>query len=149
MATEVILMADVKGLGAEGEVVRVAEGYARNYLLPRKLAAMVTEATRRQLEKKRKEREATVAREKEGAEALAKTLEQLSCTITVKTGEGGKMFGAVTAADIVTALKAQGVELDKHQIDLPDSIRETGVFNVPVSLHPEIKAAVKIWVVEE
>lgn len=149
MATEVILMADVKGLGGEGEVVRVAEGYARNYLLPRKLAAPVTGATRRQLEKKRKEREVTLAREKEGAEALVKTIEQISCTITVKTGEEGKMFGSVTAADIVAALKAQGVELDKRQIDLPDAIRETGVFNVPVNLHPEIKAALKIWVVEE
>lgn len=149
MATEVILMADVKGLGAEGEVVCVAEGYARNYLLPRSLAAPVTDATRRQLEKRRKEREEKMARDKEGAQALAKTIEQTSCTVPVKTGEEGKMFGAVTVADIVAALKAQGVELDKHQIDLPEPIRETGVFNVPVKLHPEIQVALKIWVVEE
>jgi large subunit ribosomal protein L9 len=126
-----------------------AEGYARNYLLPHKLAAPVTDATRRQLEKKRQEREVTRTKEKEGAEALAKAIEQVSCTITVKTGEEGRMFGSVTAADIVAALKAQGVELDKRQIDLPEAIRETGVFNIPVNLHPEIKASLKVWVVEE
>ena len=149
MAIEVILMSDVKGLGAEGDVVRVAEGYARNMLLPKKLAAPVTDATRRQLEKKRKEREAQMAVERAAAEELAAKIAQVSCTITVKTGEGGKIFGSVTPGHIAEALKAQGVVVDKIQIELPDAIRELGVFNVPVNLKAVIQATVKIWVVEE
>lgn len=149
MSIEVILMADVKGLGAEGDVVKVAEGHARNYLLPKKLAAPVTDATRRQLEKKRKERDARLAAERATAEELAAKMAQVSCTITVKTGEDGKLFGSVTAGHVAAALKAQGVELDKNQVELPDAIRELGVFNVPVNLNAGVKATVKIWVVEE
>ena len=149
MSTEVILMADVPGLGAEGEVVKVADGYARNFLLPKSLAAPVTEGTRRVLEKKRKEREVQLAKEREEAQGLAKTIEQVSCTITVKTGEEGKLFCSVTANDIAEALKAQGVTVDRRLLDLPEPIRELGVFNVPVKLHPEITAVLKIWVVEE
>ena len=149
MAIEVILMSDVQGLGTEGEVVRVAEGYARNFLLPKKLAAAVTDATRRQLEKKRKEREAQLAVERAEAEALAAKIAQVSCTITVKTGEEGKLFGSVTAGHIAESLKGQGVEIAKAQIELPDAIRELGVFNVPVNLKAGIQTTVKVWVVEE
>jgi len=149
MSKEVILMADVDGLGIEGDVVKVADGYARNYLLPKSLAAPVTEATRRRLEKKRAEREAQMAAEREAAETLAKKVEGTSCTITVKTGEEGKLFGSVTSMDIVGSLKTQGVEVDKSQVDLPEPIRELGVFNVPVKLSAGIQAMVKIWVVEE
>jgi large subunit ribosomal protein L9 len=149
MAIEVILMSNVQGLGTEGEVVRVAEGYARNFLLPKKLAAAVTDATRRQLEKKRKEREAQLAVERAEAEALAAKIAQVSCTITVKTGEEGKLFGSVTAGHIAESLKGQGVEIAKAQIELPDAIRELGVFNVPVNLKAGIQTTVKVWVVEE
>jgi large subunit ribosomal protein L9 len=149
MAKEVILMSDVEGLGTEGEVVRVAEGYARNYLLPRNLAAPVTEATRRRLEKKRKERADQLARDREGAIAVQKALEKVSCTITVKTGTEGKLFGSVTVLDILGVLKGQGVELQKHQLELAEPIKETGVFNIPVKLHPEVQATLKVWVVEE
>lgn len=149
MSIEVILMADVKGLGAEGDVVKVADGHARNYLLPNNLAAPVTDATRRQLEKKRKEREARLAADRAAAEELAAKMAQVSCTITVKTGGDGKLFGSVTTGHVAAALKAQGVELDKNQIELPDAIRELGVFNVPVNLDAGVKATVKIWVVEE
>ena len=149
MSKEVVLMADVQGLGAQGEVVRVAEGYARNYLLPRNLAAPVTEGTRRKLEKARKVREEQEVLELESAQGLVKSIEQVSCTIPVKTGEGGKLFGSVTVPDIVSALKAQGVEVDKHQVDLPEPIRELGVFNIPIKVHPKVQATLKIWVVEE
>ena len=149
MAIEVILMSNVQGLGTEGEVVRVAEGYARNFLLPKKLAAAVTDATRRQLEKKRKEREAQLAVERAEAEALAAKIAQVSCTITVKTGEEGKLFGSVTAGHIAESLKGQGVEIAKAQIELPDAIRELGVFNVPVNLKAGIQTTVKVCVVEE
>ena len=149
MSKEVILMADVPGLGKEGDVVRAAEGYLRNYLLPKNLAAPVTEATRRQLEKKRRERDAQVVETKNQAAALAKSLEQVSCTIPVKTGEGGKLFGSVTVADILAVLKTQGIELSKHQVQLEEPLRELGVFNLPVKLHPEVQATLKVWVVEE
>ena len=149
MSKEVILMSDVQGLGLQGDVVRVAEGYARNFLLPRNLAAPVTEATRRKLEKVRKVREEQDARELESAQNLVKSIEQVSCTIPVKTGEGGKLFGSVTAPDIVSALKAQGVEIGKNQIDLPEPLRELGVFNIPIKVHPKVQATLKIWVVEE
>lgn len=149
MAKEVILMANVEGLGAEGDVVRVADGYARNYLLPRNLAAPVTDATRRRLEKKRKVRDEQTARDREQAQSVAQTIESSSVTITVKTGEEGKLFGSVTSADIAEALKAQGLEIDKHKIELPEPIRELGVFNVPIKLGPDVQATLKMWVVEE
>ncbi len=149
MAKEVILMEDVRGLGDQGEVVRVADGYARNFLLPRNLAAPVTESTRRQLEKKRKEREEQLALAREGAEKLAASIQKVSCTIAVKAGEGGKMYGSVTAADISASLASQGVQLDKRQIELVEPIRELGVFEIPVKLHPEVVVALKVWVVEE
>lgn len=149
MATEVLLLTDVKGLGKEGDVVRVAEGYARNYLIPQQKAAPVTEATRRQLEKRRKERQARLAAEKAAAEALAAKLAQISCTIPMKTGEEGKLFGSVTAIQIAEALKAQGVELAKNQIQLDEPIRELGVFTVPVKLDAGVTANLKVWVVEE
>jgi large subunit ribosomal protein L9 len=142
-------MQDIEGLGSEGDVVRVADGYARNYLLPRKLAAPVTEATRRQVEKKRREREERLAKERDAARQLAARIEQISCTIAVKAGEEGKMFGSVTAADIAASLKSQGIEVEKQQIELAEPIRELGVFNVVVRLQPEVQAALKIWVVEE
>lgn len=149
MSKEVVLMADVQGLGSQGEVVRVAEGYARNFLLPRNLAAPVTEATRRKLEKVRKVREEQDVKELDMAQNLVKSIEQVSCTIAVKSGEGGKLFGSVTVPDIVSALKAQGIEVDKHQVDLPEPLRELGVFNIPIKVHPKIQATLKIWVVEE
>ena len=149
MALEVILMADVQGLGVEGDVVKVSEGYARNYLLHKKLAAPVTDATRRQLEKKQRVRAAALAQEKEAAVALSKLIDQTSCTIAVKAGSEGKIFGSVTAGDIASSLKLQGIEVDKHKLQLPEPIKELGVFNIPVSLHPEVQSMLKVWVVEE
>ncbi len=146
---EVILMKDVPGLGAESDVVKVADGYARNYLLPQKLAAPVTEAARRRIEKRRAER----AKEEEAtlgdARKRAAAMEQASCTVTVKAGEEGKIFGSVTAAHVVEALSLQGIECDRHQIDLPEPLRELGVFTLPVRLHPRVTASLKVWVVEE
>lgn len=149
MAVEVLLLTDVKGLGKGGDVVRVADGYARNYLIPQQKAAPVTEATRRQLEKRQKELQARLAAEKAAAEALAAKLAQTSCTIPMKTGDKGKLFGSVTAAQIAETLKAQGVELAKNQIQLDEPIRELGVFSVPVKLDAGVTATLKIWVVEE
>ena len=146
---EVILKEDVNNLGSRGDVVKVADGYARNYLLPRNLAAPVTEATRRRIEAKRKIRAQEDAAKMSGAQELAAKIEKISCTVTVKTGGEGKMFGSVTAQHVADAMKAQGVELDRHQIELAEAIRELGVFTVQVRVHPQLTAALKVWVVEE
>lgn len=149
MATEVLLLAKVEDLGDEGAVVRVSDGYARNYLLPRNLGAPVTEATRRKLAKLQQQRESSVKDALASAQVLATKLESVSCTIPVKTGEDEKLYGSVTAAQIADVLKGQGIELDRHQLVLTDQIRELGVFTIPVKLHPEIEASIRVWVVEE
>jgi large subunit ribosomal protein L9 len=149
MATDVLLMKDVPDLGAEGEVVSVSEGYARNYLLPRKLGAPVTEAMRRRLAKMQREREAARVAAMEAAQEAARKLEEASCTIAVKAGEDQKLYGSVTASDIATALEEQGLTVDRHALLLEQPIKELGVFDVKVRLHPEVEASVKVWVVEE
>ncbi len=149
MAKEVILMEDVAGLGGQGDIVRVADGYARNYLLPRKLAAPVTAAARQQIEKRKREREQQQAREIEQTRLLAEALGQASCTIPVKAGPEGKLFGSITTADIAAALQHQNFAVDKHQVVLPEAIRELGVYNVPIRLGHGAEAVIKLWVVEE
>jgi len=149
MATEVLLMADVTDLGSEGDVVTVANGYARNYLIPKQLAAPVTEATRRRLAKIREQREATRKAELSDARAMAAKFTNASVTIPVKTGEEGKMYGSVTSSDIADALQQQGIEIDRHSLVLEHGIKELGVFDVPVKLHADVEATVKVWVVEE
>lgn len=149
MSIEVMLMADVKDLGTEGQMVRVSEGFARNFLIPRKLAAPVTEATRRRLAKQQQQREAVRKEAVEKARAVAATLEKGSYTIAVKVGEGEKLFGSVTAADILKAVQAQGVDLDKHAVQLDEPLRELGVFEVKVKLHADVTATIKVWIVQE
>jgi len=149
MAKEVLLMADVADLGVEGDVVTVADGYARNFLLPRKLAAPVTEATRRRLAKIRAEREELRCKAVAEAGALAEKLSGVSCTIAVKTSEEDKLYGSVSAADIVASLKEQGVDLDRQALVLESPIKELGIFEVPVKLDPEVECTLKVWVVEE
>lgn len=149
MAVEIILMADVKDLGTEGQVVRVAEGFARNYLIPNKLGAPVTEATRRRLAKLQQQREVVRKEASEKARAFAATLEKGSYTISVKVGEGEKLFGSVTEADIVKVVQGQGFEIEKHAVLLDDPIRELGVYEVKVKLHADVNAVIKVWIVQE
>ncbi len=149
MARELILMADVEGLGLEGAKVKVAEGYARNFLVPRKLAVPVSQAALRRLEKNRLARELRQKHDRDTAQSLAASLEKLSCTLAVKVGENDKLFGSVSAADIAANLKTQGLELDKRKIHLEDPIRELGVYSVKIKLHPEVEASLKVWVVGE
>ncbi len=149
MTKELILMADLEGVGLEGETVKVSDGYARNYLIPRKLAVPITQVALKRLEKNKLERDARHLKELEAAQALAAAIEKLSCTITSKVGENDKLFGSVTIADIIAALKQQGIELDKRKILLAEPIRELGVFQVKVKLHPQVETALKVWVVGE
>ncbi|MCF7848585.1 MAG: 50S ribosomal protein L9 [Kiritimatiellales bacterium] len=149
MSIEVLLMDRVEGLGIEGDIVKVADGYARNYLFPRGFASVVTEGKKRQIEKKRLERLVLLEKEKSAAEQLVKKIEEMECTIAVKVGEAGNLFGSVTIPQILGKMKAQGLELDRHKIDLPTPIHELGVFDVAIKLHPEVTATLKVWVVKE
>jgi large subunit ribosomal protein L9 len=149
MATEVILMTDVADLGSEGDVVTVSDGYARNYLFPKKIGAPVTEATRRRLAKIRVQREDARKMQLTAARELAARLEKVSCTIPVKAAENEKLYGSVTVAEIAEALKKQGIEIDKHCLDLEAPIKSLGIFDVKVKLHPEVESSIKVWIVEE
>ncbi|MDD3275465.1 MAG: 50S ribosomal protein L9 [Kiritimatiellales bacterium] len=149
MAVEVLLMDAVPGLGIEGDVVRVADGYARNYLFPRGMASEVTEGKKRQIEKKRIERLELMRKEQTAAEELAKKYESLSCTIAVKTSENDKLFGSVTAAQIIEKMAEQGITLERTQVKLDAPLHELGVFDVTIVLHPEVNAVLKVWIVEE
>ena len=149
MAMEVLLMADVPELGKAGEVVKVADGHARNYLLPRKLAAPVTPASLRQLEKLRKEREQTAKLQIAEAHAKASKLEGVSVTIRAKTVDGERLYGSIGAAEIVEVLATQGITIDRSQIVLAEHLKQTGAYDVPVQLHPEVTVTIKIWIVKE
>lgn len=149
MTKELLLMADVEGLGLEGEVVKVSDGYARNLLLPRKLAVPVTKAALKQIEKNKTEREARHRKELEAVQTLAAAIEKISCTIPVKVGENDKLFGSVTANDIAASLKQQGIELDKQKIHMGDPIKELGVYPIKIKLHPQVEVFLKVWVVGE
>jgi len=142
-------MANVANLGAEGDVVTVADGYARNYLFPQQLGAPVTEATRRRLVKLQREREALQVEATAKARKLAKKFEGVSVTIPVKTVEGEKLYGSVGETEIAAALAVQGFEVDRHQIVIAEPIKELGVFEVVIKLQPEIEASIKAWIVEE
>ncbi len=146
---EVLLMTDVADLGSEGDIVTVADGYARNRLFPARLAAPATETTKKRLAKIQQDRETARKLQISDARELAGKLEKASCTITVKAGEDGKLFGSVSASAIADALKAQGINIDKNAFTLDAPIKELGVFDVKVKLHAEVEGVVKVWVVEE
>jgi large subunit ribosomal protein L9 len=149
MAVEIQLMADVKDLGTEGQIVRVAEGFARNYLIPNKLGAPVTEASKRRVAKIQQHRETLRKQAIEKDRTLAAAIEKGSYTISVKVGEGEKLFGSVTNNDIVKVLKDQGFEVEKHAVALDAPIRDLGVYEVKIKLQPEVTAVIKVWIVQE
>ena len=149
MSVEVLLMAEVKDLGVEGDVVTVADGYARNYLFPKSLAAPVTVATKRKLAKIQTQREESKKQELLDATQMAAELANVSVTIAVKVAEGEKLYGSIGAAQIVDAVNKQGVELEKSMLVLEEPIKELGVYDIKVQLHPEIDTTVKVWIVEE
>ncbi len=149
MVKELILLSDVDGLGAEGSVVKVHDGYARNYLIPRKLAAAVTAASRKRLEKIQKEREIRRQAEEASARELAARIDAASVSLSAKAGEGEKLFGSITSAHIADALKLQGIEVDRHMILMDEPIKELGVFNIAIKVHPQVQATLKVWIVEE
>jgi len=146
---DVILRTDVDNLGKAGEVVKVKDGYGRNYLLPRGLAYQATESNRRRLDAEHAQKGRKQAAEVADARAVAERLGAVSLTFTMKAGDGDKLFGSVTAADLAERLKAEGFALDKKQIELAEPLKALGVYKVPVRLHHEVKPEVRVWVVKE
>ena len=146
---EVILREDVAKLGRRGEVVKVAEGYGRNYLLPRGLALAVTTANKAMIEKERKANEARLAKEKSEFQAVADRIGGLRYIAPRKVGENDQLFGSVTSGDIADFLKAKGVELDKRKVQLDDPIKKLGEHVVAIKLHPEVSANLKVLVTKE
>ena len=146
---EVILREHVDNVGKRGEIVKVADGYARNYLLPRKLALLATEGNKKQIEREREKFEAKEAEERKVAEALASRMGALEIEISRRVGENEVLFGSVTTADIAAALSAKGFEVDRRKLQLHDPIKKLGAFDVPLKLHREVSATVKVKVVAE
>lgn len=146
---EVILKEDVEHLGHSGDVVRVAPGFARNYLLPRKLAMQVTEGNKRQIEHLKKVAAQRAAEEKAAAAKVADRIGTVVCVIARRVGETDTLYGSVTSADIAEVLAAQGIEIDRRKIQLPDPIKQLGDFKVPVKLHRDVIAEVTVQVVKE
>ena len=146
---EVLLIKPVDGLGGEGDQVKVRAGYARNYLVPRNIAVPVTVANRKQVEALKKRRAGRESEELNGAQELAKKLEKTGLAFAVKTGEGGKMFGAVTANDIHEKLVAAGVEVDKRRILLHTPVKTLGKHTVKVKLHADVTVELNFDVVSE
>jgi large subunit ribosomal protein L9 len=146
---EVILRDHVEHLGARGQVVKVADGYARNYLLPRKLALVATDANKKRVERERKIAEAREAEERAASEAIAARLTALELTFSRKVGETEQLYGSVTSQDIADAVKAKGFDIDRRKILLPDAIKALGEFAVPVRLHRDVTAQLKVLVEKE
>jgi len=146
---EVILREHVENLGRRGEVVKVAAGYARNYLLPRKLALSVTDANKRQIERERAAAEARDLEEKGQAEALGQRLSQTEVEIARRVGENDTLYGSVTTSDIAQALAAKGFEVEKRRIQLPEALKALGEVTVPIKIHREVTAQVRVKVVPE
>jgi len=146
---EVILREHVDNLGQRGDVVKVAAGYARNYLLPRKLALTVTEANRKQIARERKVADAREAEERQTAEAFASRLAQVELVIARRVGETGALYGSVTSADLAEALAAKGLEVDRRKIQLDEPIKQLGDMTVAVKLHRDVASSVKVSVVKE
>jgi len=146
---EVILRTTVDNVGKRGEIVKVADGFARNYLLPRKLALPATEGNKKHVERERKIVEAREAAEKAQAEAIAARLAGLEITIQRRVGETEQLYGSVTAVDIAEYLKTQGFEIDRRKLILPEPIKALGEHPVPLKLHREVTVPLTVRVVKE
>jgi large subunit ribosomal protein L9 len=146
---QIILQEDVEKLGNRGQVVEVAEGYARNFLLPRKLALEASAGNMKRLERMRATFAKKEATEKDAAQKLAELLLGVSLSLTRKAGDNDQLFGSVTTADLSAALEAEGYNIDKRKITLTEPIKLVGEYQVPIKLHREITANVKLTVAKE
>ncbi|AIC96518.1 MULTISPECIES: 50S ribosomal protein L9 [Shouchella] len=145
---KVIFLKDVKGKGKKGETKNVAEGYARNYLLPNQLAKEATSGNIKDLEAQKKSQDKKAQAELEDAQAFKQKLEELTITIPAKAGEGGRLFGAVSTKQIAEALQKEVKKIDKRKIQLDEPIRSLGYTKVPIKIHPEVTAVLNVHVKE-
>ncbi|MDF2910598.1 MAG: ribosomal protein [Sporolactobacillus laevolacticus] len=146
---KVIFLKDVKGKGKSGEIKDVSEGYARNYLLPKKFAVEANKGSLSQLEAQKKKQHEIEENERKEAEVLKVKIEKMSIELKAKSGEGGRLFGSITSKQIAQALRKADISIDKRKIDLPEPIRNLGYTDVPLKLHPQVMAKVKVHVTEE
>jgi large subunit ribosomal protein L9 len=146
---KVILTEDVAHRGAAGDMLKVKDGYARNFLIPNGMAIVATTENVKQLEHQKRQIQAKLNKLKKESEGVAKKIEGISCTIVRAAGEEDKLFGSVTSADIYASLKNEGIEVDKKKILLDEPIKNLGIFTVPIKIHSEVTANLKVWVVKE
>jgi large subunit ribosomal protein L9 len=146
---EVILREHVDNLGRRGEVVKVANGYARNYLLPRKLALLVTEGNRKHVERERSTFEAHESEERKIAEAIGERMANVEVEISRKVGETQALYGSVTTSDIADALAAKGFEIDRRKLQLAEPIKKLGEYTVPIKLQRDVTTQIKVRVIAE
>jgi len=146
---QVILLEDVPSLGKVGDQVKVSDGYGRNYLIPKKKAILATEKSLKVLEHQKRQVQQRMGKAKKDAGKIAQQIETLSCTFVKTVGESGKLFGSVTSMEIESYLKENGIDVDRKKILLEEPIKNLGMFTVPIKLHPEVTAQLKVWVVQE
>lgn len=146
---ELILRETIDHLGRRGEVVKVANGYARNYLLPQKLALLVTPSNERQIEREREAADLRESEERKTAQSLADRVADVECVIARRVGDTDTLYGSVTSADIADALNEQQLSIDKRKIQLKEPLKELGEFMIPVKIHREVTANVKVRIIKE
>ena len=146
---QIILTTDVPSLGDAGDVVEVKPGYGANFLIPKGMAIPATSANKNQIEHQRRAIAAKVARDRKDAESLSASLSQVSVTLTRLVGDDDKLFGSVTTKDIASALQDQGHDVDRRKIVLETPIKALGVYDVPVKVHRDVIAQIKVWVVAD
>ncbi|MDD4858346.1 MAG: 50S ribosomal protein L9 [Candidatus Krumholzibacteria bacterium] len=144
-----MLTQKIQGLGDRGDVVRVKDGYARNYLFPKRLALPSTEGQKRVLNEENRLHDVRDVKLKQSVQALAEKMKGLSCTLVVQAGEEDKLYGSVTGSDIAKAIGEQGFAVDHRQVVLDEPIKKLGVYTVPVRLHRDVEVSIKVWVVKE
>ena len=145
----VILTEDVAHLGSAGDMLKVKDGYARNYLIPKGMAILATTENVKHLEHQKRQIQSKLNKLKKASESVAQQIESISCTIARAAGEEDKLFGSVTSADIYTSLKNEGIDVDKKKILLDEPIKSLGIFTVPIKIHTDVTANLKVWVVKE
>jgi large subunit ribosomal protein L9 len=146
---KIILLENVPSLGKAGDLVKVSDGYGRNYLIPQKKAMVATEKSVKVIEHQKRLVQQRIDKTKKDAEKLGRQIESLSCTFAKTVGESGKLFGSVTSMDVENYLKENGIEVDRKKIALEEPIKNLGMFTVPIKLHPEVTTHLKVWVVQE
>ncbi len=146
---QIILLENVPSLGKAGDLVKVSDGYGRNYLIPKKKGILATEKSLKMVEHQKRQVQQRVEKSRKDAEKIASQIDKLSCTFSKTVGESGKLFGSITSMDIENYLKENGIEVDRKKILLEEPIKNLGMFTVPIKLNSEVTAQLKVWVVQE